>query len=183
MLILNCWLYLKLWGRSPLPFGSLQWPLAHGPEAVSSPLLGHSMDPVCVCAACVNGQSQEGFCHSIISHSATSLNIAGRQPLAQGKSSVLKRQTAIFHTSLKNFAYFPNAPVPDSFSESHFLGKFILPPFSSPLCMFYVNYCLPCCTSRLLSGPTSIQSQGSCRTSPAEGVESIPLPPLSSCLI
>lgn len=41
---------------------------------------------------------RRGSVIQVISHSATSLTIAGRQPLAQGKSSVLKRQTAIFLT-------------------------------------------------------------------------------------
>lgn len=85
--------------RPPLPSGSLSWPLAPGPEAVSSPLLGHSMDSVCVCV-CVNGQSQKGFCHSVISFSATSLNITGCQPLAQGESSVFKRQQTVIFPSI-----------------------------------------------------------------------------------
>lgn len=64
-----------------------------------------TLNGLCVCwcvCVCINGQSQEGFCHSVVSHSATSLNIAGCQPLAQGKSSVFKRQqTVIFPSILK----------------------------------------------------------------------------------
>lgn len=86
--------------RPPLPSGSPSWPLASGPEAASPPLLWHSMGCVCM-YVCVNGQSQLGFCHSVISLSATSLNIAGCQPLAQGKSSVFQRQTVIFPSVLK----------------------------------------------------------------------------------
>lgn len=86
MPIVNCWLQGDL--LCPLDPSPGPWPLAQ--RLCPLPLLGRSMGSVYVCVVCVNGQSQEGFCYSVISHSATSFNIAARQLLAQGKSSVFK---------------------------------------------------------------------------------------------
>ncbi len=147
---------------------------------------------VCMCECvyvCVNGQSQEGFCHSVISYSATSLNIAGRQLLAQGKSSVFKAQTAVCLSTLKKTSYFRNAPFFFK-SPTYFLKVTVLVNIS--FCMFFsppLRFSIPkllfvlLCPSLLPSLPTSIGSPGLCRTSPAEGLESIPLPPLSSWFI
>ena len=49
MPIVNCWLYLKLWGdlHCPLDPSPGPWPLAQ--RLCLLPLLGQSMDCVCVC--------------------------------------------------------------------------------------------------------------------------------------
>ena len=90
---------------------------------------------VCVFAVCVNGQSQEGFCHSVFSHSATSLNIAGCQPPRPGQViCLLKHKPRSPPPPQKRISLWIHFPqVSNSFFWSCYLGKYIfLPVFLPP---------------------------------------------------
>lgn len=76
MPIVNCWLYWKLWGDFHCPLDPCTGPWPRG--CVFSP--AGTLNWLCVCVLCVLlANLRRGFCYSVISHSATSLNIAGRQ--------------------------------------------------------------------------------------------------------
>lgn len=175
MPITDCWLCMKLRGRLPLAFGSLPLapgprPTAPSPEAVSS-LPAGTLNGLCMFVPCVlMANLRRG----------SAIQSAAIQPPASTVQRLRPRPVICLENC--NLSHHPFSPTLlislMCRSLINFLNVSVLVNISP--CLFScVLHKLPLSSPR----PSSIQAQRLCSTSPAEEVESIPLPPLSSWLI